>query len=303
MPFFHYTASDKQGAPVEGTIQAADTAEANRLLTQRGFNVRAISDPKGGLTVPPQVPSAQVVQAQLHAHKGTDKERYFLFSQIAAQLKAGIAPATAFPTLAGQISNRGFAESLHRIATLSADGRPMSDVMKLYPGLYPEHVVGLVRAGEVGGFLPDACAAVSEQAGAAHKFRIWHWFLWAASICALLLLPGICISMMAFNGTFIKMWTGNTVPSSGDVLKDMVVMSFRALMGPAGIVIFGLYGAIAVGLWLLHKPRAKMLRHSIGFRFPGYGKRATHEGVTVFSWALGLLSRGGEHRKLAKKIR
>jgi type II secretory pathway component PulF len=299
MPFFHYTASDRQGKPVEGTIQASSPSEAGRLLSNRGFNVRQLVDTQAaaGTVAPPPtaapVPSRQAVQAQLAKFKGTDKQRYFLFAQMAAQLRAGIAPANAFPTLAGQISNAGFAESLRRIATLTADGRPMSEVMGLYPGLYPDHVVGLVRAGEVGGFLPEACAAVSEQAGAAHKFRIWHWFLWVAVIASLLFLPAVCMSMMSFNDTFIKMWKGNEEVGSGWVLHTMLVMYLRSFVSPVGLTILAIYAAISFGLWLLNRPRAKRLRHSIGFRFPGYGRRATNEGITMFSWALGLLSRGG----------
>jgi len=298
MPFFHYIAGDSQGKPVEGTIQAPNTAEAERLLTNRGFQVRQLIDTQASARAAASAaaaaaPSQQAVQAELAKYKGTDKQRYFLFAQMAAQLRAGIAPANAFPTLAGQISNAGFAESLRRIATLSADGRPISDVMKLYPGLYPDHVVGLVKAGEVGGFLPEACAAVSEQAGAAHKFRIWHWFIWVGLISLAILLPLVAVASMAFNGTFLKVWNGNSVPTSGGVLATMGAVALRLLFGPTGLVVLCIYGGIALGVWYLNRPQSKKLRHSIGYRFPGYGKRATHEGITMFSWALGRLSRGG----------
>ena len=89
------------------------------------------------------------------------------------------------------------------------------------------------------------------------------------------------------------MWTGNSEVDSGWVLRNMVGMFFRSLWGPTGIVLLIFYLVIFGGLYLLRQPRSQKLRHSIGLRFPGYGKRAIHENVTIFTWALGLLSRGG----------
>jgi type II secretory pathway component PulF len=169
----------------------------------------------------------------------------------------------------------------------------MSEIMALYPGLYPEHAVGLVRAGEVGGFVPEACAGISEQAGAAQRFRMWHWPLWYAFYSMMLLLPGVALGMLSFNRTFWKALNGGAHVSSSDILLMYRQSFVEELRGPAGAIIFGSYVAIILFLWLLNKPGGKRLRHGMGLRFPIYGKRATHEGVTIFSWALSLLARSG----------
>lgn len=300
MPFFHYTASDSKGAQVEGTIQASGLGDAERLLANRGFHVTSIAAPRetsdagARLPYPPTaITSPQAARPTISTRTGTDKERFFLFAQIAQQLKAGIAPAQAFPTLAAQLSNEGYAESLRRIAAQTAEGTAMSEVMAMYPELYPEHVVGLVRAGEIGGFLPDACAAVSEQAGAAHKFRMSHWFLWFAVISTLAVLPTVLFSMLTFNSTFWKMWKGNADVDSGWVLHEFFLGFLKALIGPGGIIILVLYLALYIFYKRLNMPTGRRLRHTIGFRIPLYGKRATHEGVTLFTWSLANLSRSG----------
>lgn len=286
MPFFHYSARDAKGAVVEGTIQAIDPNDAARLLGARGYRVASIVDPHAGAP-------AQSTATALPRYKGSDRQRYFLFSQISNQLRAGISPADVFSTLARQQSNRGFAESLQMIARETTTGKSMSEVMARYPGLYPEHAVGLVRAGEIGGFVPEACAAISEQAGSAQRFRMWHWPLWYAFYSMIVLLPGVAVGMMAFNATFWKVMRATGAVNPASVLQMYEHTILEELRGPPGWIIFGTYLAIIVFLWLLHKPNGKRLRHGMGYRFPMYGKRSTHEGVTLFSWSLSKLARSG----------
>jgi type II secretory pathway component PulF len=287
MPFFHYVANDKKGARVEGTIQASNTEDATRLLAERGFKVTSIVVPPRGAQAQTQVPK----QAQFRTKRGSDRQRFFLFAQIAQQLKAGISPADAFPTLAAQLSHKGFSESLRRIAAATAEGAQMSQIMAMYPDLYPDHAVGLVRAGEMGGFVPDACAAVSEQAGSAHKFRIWHWFLWAAAISTVITIASVTVVMTGISTAFQKIWTTGVSPKDGPAAVWQCIK--EACVGPTGVTAFSILAALGIGLWLLNRPAAKRTRHLLGLKYPIYGKRAVSEGVTIFSWVLGLLSRSG----------
>src|SRR5437588_2406697 len=202
MPFYLYSALDASCKKLEGTIQAQSANEALHSLIVRGFRTPKIVGEKAGaattaqpkqviqatpiqINVPAAAPAAQIYRSR----KSSDRERFFLFAQIADQLRAGINPAQAFGELARTYKGQKFRDSLAMVAAAASEGRPISDVLALWPDLYPEHVVGLVRAGEVGGFLPDAAATISEQAMNAHKFKRFHWWIWIVGFNALLGIP------------------------------------------------------------------------------------------------------------------
>src|SRR2546423_8980750 len=167
MPFYLYSALDASGKKLEGTIQAQSANEALHSLIVRGFRTPKIVGEKAGaattaqprqvkpivqaapiqINVPADAPAAQIYRSR----KSSDRERFFLFAQIADQLRAGINPAQAFGELARTYKGQKFRDSLAMVAAAASEGRPISDVLALWPDLYPEHVVGLVRAGEVGG--------------------------------------------------------------------------------------------------------------------------------------------------------
>lgn len=328
MPFFRYAATDAQGKAVQGTVQAASTAEAERALSNKGIRVTTWLDPNAVQaipaaaplqarlvssgaplsTTPPRtnttplarprptaVPSAGSTRAPLpviHTRRGKDKDRLFLFTQISNFLRAGVNPAQAFGDMASRMRHDDFRAAMMKVAQLSAEGVPISDVLASYPDLFPPHVVGLVRAGEIGGFLPEACQAVAQQSEAAHKFRRSLWIVWVVIINAFLSVPTAILVYNWLPRAYEKTESAGEFNFGGGL--SAVSSAFWELfwwpIAPLALLGYG----IAYGLYLwAHSRPMTLRRHGWSLKTPILGGRAKNEGLSLFSWVLSKVAQAG----------
>lgn len=287
MAFFRYEFQDARGQVLEGTVQADTLAEAEALLKLRGYASIRFHDPAN---LPAKAP-APIAQSPartdtVRTKKGKDADRFFLFSQIAQQLKAGIAPAQAFTTLAGVTHQEHYRIALQDLAQASTNGRPLSDTLDKYPDLFPAHVAGMVRAGETGGFLPDAFAQLSDQAGEAHKFKRFHWFVWYLIPRALAVMP----VLFAFREALILSYrrTSDGSPNAG-----LATVLLEKLMWPYGPIALAVTSILLLLRWWLSSLPMRTFRHRLALSLPVYGARARNESVAIFSWTLSRLGKAG----------
>jgi len=82
-----------------------------------------------------------------------DRDRLFFFQQLAALVKSGMTIYAALDNLGPRTQNASLSKVAREMADGARTGRRVSDVMERYPRIFEEHIVGLVRAGELGGFL------------------------------------------------------------------------------------------------------------------------------------------------------
>jgi type IV pilus assembly protein PilC len=320
MPFFRYAATDPQGKAVQGTVRARTPEEAASALEQKGFRVTAFLDPSAKHAIPaavqPQirtpapvqrsqvvleVPSAPLVHgagpgrkplAPKKTRRGTDKERFFLFTQIANFMRAGVNPYQAFADMASRIQKEDFREAMNAVAQYAAEGLPISDVLASYPDLFPTHVVGLVRAGEAGGFLPEACTAVAQQAEAAHKFRRSLWMLWVVGINLFLVAP---VAYLFYRGVprayELTEQSGATGISGGlSAFSAAFWELIKWPIGPAALLIYAL--TVAAYLWVNSRAMTAK-RHGWSLATPVLGGRAKHEGLSLFTYVLSKVAQAG----------
>lgn len=302
MPFFRYSAKDRQGRELIGTIQAATQDEARYTLSQRGLVVTGFLDgasatPQKQQVAPAPTPAqiSQAAPAPLPRHRtivGRDKDRFFLFAQLASALKAGINPAQAFDDVKNR-SQHYYRASLIDLHQAAVEGRDLAEVMESYPDLYPEHVSGMVRAGQMGGYLQEAFEEISTQAQVAHKYRRWFFWVFFVIANALVSIPGMIWAMQSL----VQAWK-NIDATGGEIGTDealrLVGHGFvQQLIWPGGPTML-LVWVIYIGFSRTLGARfAKRFRHRIGLRVPPYGKRAKHENLTRFSWSMSRLSKAG----------
>ncbi len=235
---------------------------------------------------------------QVHTALGTDKDRFFIFAQLASAYRAGINPAEAF----GDISRRcpgHFKQSLEEASQAAAEGISVSKVFDRYPDLYPESVGGMTRAGEEAGFLPDAFEEISLQAESAHKFKRWFFWVWFLAINALLSIPGMWIAMQSLLGMWDRIdkaggtsADGNTM-GMGEALGQYASVFGKQLIWPWGPITLLFW----FGVYLLRRyfgsRMAKRFRHRLGLRYPIFGARAKHENLSRFSWTMSRVAKSG----------
>ncbi len=319
MPVYQYSAVDPSGRQRQGQIQAQNATEALQSLMSQGLqspkilaegpgsaaarrnqgpqqiiqqapipqapvqSYRNVPQPQGKIQI--NVPAAPAAPQVHYTKRSSDKDIYFLFAQIAEQLRAGVGPMQLFSELSQLYKDPKFRDSLGMVAMAASEGRPISDVMALWPDLYPEHVVGLIRAGERGGFLPDAAATVSEQAFQAHKFKRFHsWWVWILAINML------SIPVMFLFRQSILSYAKN--PTAGDMFIVFKVMGHYFLWPWGPIMLALVLGSLAVRHYLSSR-QMRAFRHEVAMKTPVLGRRARDEGSTIFSWTLSRLARSG----------
>lgn len=312
MPFFQFQATDKQGNPVQGTVQAGSLDEANGALTKQGLQVTGLRDPS--VMAAPSVQSAAPPRVATFERPGTpapvrvntpasrplgeprktrysqDKDIYFIFSQLAAYFKSGINPAQAFTEIGNKQVREDIREAMLFVASRVTEGSGIADLLALYPFLFAPHVVGAVRAGEMGGYLPQAMENISAQADSSRKMR--RWMVWLG-LFAIGIPPAIPLGKALFNSV-LSSWdaqeaTGGTAPVAATVGKGFM----QEILGPIGIyslivlVLFIILAFTWQSMWF------RTLRHRLALMVPTVGKRARAEGFAAFTWNLSNLSRAG----------
>lgn len=322
MPFFRYAATDPQGKAVQGTVQATTPDEAAQALAQKGFKLTAFLDPGAKHAIPAAVqpsprpanvaaqqvvpivletPSSPIVHQVTGSRKpltpkrtrrGSDKERFFLFTQISNFLRAGVNPHQAFGDMGSRIRREDYREAMLAVAQHAAEGVPISEVLAAYPDLFPTHVVGMVRAGEVGGFLPEAAQAVAQQAEAAHKFRRSLWMLWAAGINLFLVFP---VAYLFYRGVprAYEITEQSGAQDMGGGLSAFGAAFWELIkwpVGPAALLIYTL--TILFYKWVNSRPMA-LKRHGWSLATPVLGGRAKNEGLSLFSYVLSKVAQAG----------
>ncbi len=290
MQFYSYSALDSYGKPINGMLQASSPEHASQILSERGYRVTSLARQGQSPSARSPMASPPVAQAAYRTKKGTDKENGFLFAQAASQIRAGINPAKCFTDLAQHTSHEGYRDSFLNIAKFAGEGGQINRILALYPDLYSPSLVGMVRAGEEGGFLPDALSAISDQAMSAHKFRRSFWWLWFVAINALVGIPLGWLMSRSMIASWEKIdangGQGNPFQAIGSAYLEKIVWP----IGPAFLFLVVLVFSLRAWLSSTH---ARMIRHRIGLAWPVFGARARQECLTTFSWVLSLVSKGG----------
>ena len=298
MPQFQYRAVDSTGRQVEGAVNAEDASGAVQQLKELGLRIQRIEEevqivrtpePKPSAVkinrLPDPSPAVRVVARKTRA--SNNKEIFFLFAQLSNLLRGGIAPTDALTTVGGRNRNSKFDGPLHDMAGMTAEGAELSTALEHYPDLFAPGVVGAVRAGERGGYLPEACEVVSEQAHETHKLLRIYWWL------------GVAVILMAF--TFAAAFAGgvgieraiDSINNPNDPANTVGEGIKAALLGPVGIAMaafFVLFFGVKI---FLRRTASRARRHKIALKTPLVGKRASSESMALFSWHLNKLGKAG----------
>lgn len=317
MPQYRYEATDAQGRAVTGDLQAADANFAIKQLGDSGLRVRSIFEAKPApvanqapsapvrqsvaqrpvATVRPQAtqaphPAAPVLTSQpavARTRRANDRQRWFIFTQLATLIRSGIAPHQALTSMHGRMRQKFLQEALVSMATDVRDGRPMSDAMRRFPDIFAPGDIGMVRVGELSGALPQALAEVAEQRKDARSLGMAFWIFWIVLINALLAIP-LGLSLLH---TMRRMFDAIDYGAGTDffaVMKGEMTRQLTSGVGMWGFIV-GIILLIAFYVW--NRTEFRLQRHAAVLWLPYHRKRAISESMEVFSRSLELLSRAG----------
>ncbi|MCS7310656.1 MAG: type II secretion system F family protein [Armatimonadetes bacterium] len=260
MPTYRFEAVDETtGRPVVGTLQAHDEQSLQQLLQARGFAVRrvlSVVDTSAPTPTPAQFTDrrAERATASLHA-------RAVFFRQLASLLRAGNNPVSALTQIADQPSMPPSLQAAARAMLANAHlGQPLSQAMEMFPRLFAPHVVGMFRAGELGGSLDLLCDEIATHYEQEHALwrRLW--------IPRLLLLNGLGMLLLVLP-LFPSFYYGM---ARGDAL--LFYQRYVQLLLTRSLPLFLL---LVVGVWAtwwwLDLPANRRWKDALVMRLPVFG--------------------------------
>ena len=127
-----------------------------------------------GVPAAPLRPMGQMISAPIVKQpylRASDQDLSNFFRQLAALMHAGTAIGAALNTLAEHGGGKGLRTACAQIATRAMTGEPFSQSMKSYPGLFTPLMIGLVNAGERGGFMEAAFTRLADYSERDYKLN------------------------------------------------------------------------------------------------------------------------------------
>ncbi len=265
MSVFRYEAIDQTGKIVMGAMDAPSEAAVSARLTQMGYRPQVVGSASGSS---PSSKAARntttLVVTGSTKEKASAKELALFFRQLASMVRAGISQYQALDTLAPKTLNPDLARVAREMADAARSGKQISRIMANYPALFPEHVVGGVEGGELGGFVEivlDEIALEYEQELAFYKG------MWLPKTLLIQQLFAIALAQPLFPTLF----------PNGD-FKGYVALVLLRNVPIALAVIF------AVRYWLLwlKRPEQTPRRDAMLLRIPIFGDLSRQRALAAF---------------------
>ena len=275
--------TDRTGRPLRGVMDAQSEAEVHQRLLARGYYVRSVT-PTGAPTGQPQPRYQAMPRLDVPTYRTTvsASEMAVLFRGLAQYLQAGVAVHQALVEISSKSPKAGTRFIGERLASRVQAGEPLSAAMAQFPRAFPPHVIGVIHAGELGGFLPLVVGDVAldyeiSQRASSRGIRFFVWVLWINALAQLPLAP---IPLMMFR------------PGVDDIVGGImqgVVLSVKYVIVP---MIFAIAAYFTVA-WALRQPNMRPLASGLLLRVPWAGRASRERSLASFSRILWRLQNAG----------
>jgi len=208
----------------------------------------------------------------------------FFFRKLHDLVQAGFSLVSAFSELAAQGALR-YREAALKLRDLASRGERISDGMELFPTLFLPWQVGLVRAGESGGALPDVLDQIASTLETEYRLRLniiantWYFYIFV--------IPGLLLVAPAALAVLSGEPQGGWTPAY--LLHRYLQYGFRVIWPAAGALL------LASLLWQIgaRLPSWQLAHQRIVRCLPLFGRGARTAALARFTSSLAALWRAG----------
>ena len=185
---FFYQSRSQSGESKKGVIEATSRKVALETLEKYGFYVTSLEQEsterlKKNINI--KIPFLKEVP---------QKETVAFTRQLSVMLKSAIPPLQAIKAQANQIKNEKFQEILWKISQGVEMGTPLSQAFALYPKVFNQFFVSMVKSGEATGKVADSLLYLADHLEEEYNFNqkvrgamIYPAFILFALVAAFLL--------------------------------------------------------------------------------------------------------------------
>ena len=281
MKTFRCTYRNQSGKIESEQIEADNQAEVIEILSAKNFIILSIAEE-----------AAKVKFSKKKSGKIRDDEVVIFVRQLSTMIDAGIPLLQCLQTLCDQADDGKFKETLDGIAEDVTHGKSFSEALAVYPKVFDNLFVNMVRAGETGGFLSDVLEKLANylEASVALKRKVKSALMYPTIVMSIALIIVILLIV-------------KVIPVFESMFSDFgaeLPLPTRLLIGTSHFIIdwwwllLGfLIGFISLFKWYTKTPRGKLQFHTLLFNLPIFGQLIRKVAIAKFTSTLASLISSG----------
>ena len=162
---FKYKARTKEGKLREGIIQASSKKAALLILEKYGLYATSLE----------RLGKEGLLERKISFNRIPPKEVAFFTRQLSIMLKSGVPPVEALKSQIEQTKNRSFREKILKMAEAVEGGSSLSQAFSLFPKVFSQFYIGVVRSGEASGRVSESlnylASHLEREYNLRHKMR------------------------------------------------------------------------------------------------------------------------------------
>lgn len=234
-----------------------------------------------------------IFEKEINIGRVTLLQKAQFFRYLSVLLRAGITIDEALEIVAEQSTGR-FKGILSNILVDVRKGNYLYSALSVYPGVFTEMMISIIRSGEIAGRLPENLSDLNTQLERDYKFRMK---LRGAMVYPLVILVGV-LGLSSFLAFFI-------LPKIMPLLEGLRVelpLTTRILITVVNTVqthwlavLLGSIGVVLMSLFILRSKFTKPLVHYISLQIPILNDFVMKVNLAMFCRILGSLLRSGIH--------
>lgn len=300
MPDYTYTAKDRTGRPVEGTIYAENSALAAGKVREMGFF------PERLRAVDPARPQSSISRrfAENFIYPAVNgvplKELALFYRQFSTLIAAGLPLYQSLMTLESQTRNSKLKEILRNCQTQVQSGGKLSDVFANYNWVFNELQIEMIRAAEHGGMMDRMLIRISDylEQEIALRQMISRLTLYPkiVSVVALLILgKSFFMTGTPAIARLILGMIGKAEYSGMDYMNDTFIF--------LGLVLLGIFAVVAFCRIVLFQSEAAQESYErFKMSIPGLGQVVKKFALAKFGRAFGAMYEAGMPLQVAIRV-
>ncbi len=212
--------------------------------------------------------------------------------QVSAMLSAGMPLVQTLSAMEQQTNDKNFRPVIQGIRSRVEGGAMYSEALAFYPGIFDELYLSMMRAGEVGGILPEVCARVAEFLESSNKLR--------SKVKSALMYPTVVIIVAVGLATALIMFVvpifANMFSDFGGELPGLTqsLLDFSNLLTKYWYVALAVIGSLIYGFKRFNATdRGQYKIDEMRLRFPILGDLAVKIAVSRFASTFSQLLHSG----------
>ena len=220
------------------------------------------------------------------------KELSIFTRQVSAMLSAGMPLVQTLSAMEEQTSDKNFKPVIAGVRTRVEGGAMYSEALASYPSIFDELYISMMRAGEVGGILPDTCARVAMFLEASNKLR--------AKVKSAMMYPSVVIVVALSLATALIMFVvpvfvGMFSDFNADLPKlTQLLLDFSKLLTSYWFIFAALlFGTIFAIKRIYKTDKGQYNIDKFKLKFPILGELATKLAVSRFASTFAQLLHSG----------